>query len=107
MTNIVYKSSIYIRPVTYPQAQRKTFDFVCSSCWRNLVIWAQEDRDEYLVLCVSCDEDTRGFVHESTVERKKTEDHFNSQEVKKAYPALDPNPREKKSAEDNINDLGF
>ncbi len=102
-----FKKSIYIEPVAYPAAQRKTFDYLCSTCWGTLRIWVQEERDLYIVLCGECDEDTRGFTHKAEVERKRNDDHFNAQEVKKAYPSLDPNHKEKKSAEDNIKDLGL
>jgi len=93
--------------MTYPQAQKKTFDYLCSTCWRHLVVWVQKEKDQYIVLCVECDEDTKGFTHKSEVERKRTEDHFNAQEVRRAYPSLDPNTKEKKSAEDNIKELGL
>ena len=102
-----FKQSIYILTMSQQQAQTRTNNYLCSTCWGSLTVWIQEDRDSYLVLCIKCDEDTRGFTHKAEVERKRNEDHFNAQEVRKAYPSLDPNPKEKKSAEDNIKDLGL
>ena len=102
-----FQKATHIEPVSYTEAQRKSWDYLCSTCWKELRIWPQENRDHYLVLCSECGEDTRGYTHKSQVERKRTEDHFNALEVKRAYPSLDPNPKEKKSAEDNINDLGY
>ncbi len=111
VTNIIYKSSIYIAPVDSIKADRTIQDFRCSTCWSDLLKWPQPREVNHinlsLVLCIKCDEHTRGFVHKSTIDLKKLEDHFNAQEVKKAYPGLDPNPREKKSTEENIEDLGF
>lgn len=102
-----FKKSIYIEPMAYPAAQKKTFDYLCSTCWKSLLLWPQENSDNYLVLCVDCGENTRGFTHKTEVERRKTEDHFNAREVRRAYPSLDSNRKDKKSAEDNIKDLGL
>ena len=111
MSNIIYKSSIYIEPINSIEADRIVRDFLCSTCWRHLCKWGQPQQASHinlsLVLCVKCDEDTRGYTHKTVVERRKAEDHFNALEVKRAYPSLDPNPKPKKSAEDNINDLGY
>lgn len=111
MSSIVYKSSVYIEPVNSSKSDKTVRDFRCSTCWGRLNAYPQPQQISHihldLVLCVECGEDTRGYVHKSAVERKRTEDHFNAKEVKKAYPGLDPNKKEKKSAEDNIKELGL
>jgi len=105
MTNTKsYKKSLYIDQVRAEGISRR---YVCSECFGELKIDIDPDnRNQRILYCFDCQEDTKGFVSRTTVEMRIAAAKEELYEVKANYPELAP--REvNKSADQMISEMGF
>lgn len=96
----------YLKPLDDHKAFTTRRDCLCSNCWGHLNLHFAPDR-KYWVKCHQCGDETRGYIRKAAVELRKQEDHFNAQEVARAYPGLAGKSEPNKSSDETIDELGF
>lgn len=89
---------------------RKTVNcFACSNCWGELELTPDlRENGMYFVVCRSCKDETRGYVTQYFVNRRRSDSEFEKRDVTillRTLGILERPPR--KSVEQNLKELGF
>ena len=92
----------------YIKAQRTKKNYICADCKRSLyLLHDPDDRDNRIIACGNCGTKTPGFIYRKEWEKRMAESNFDEAEVKKNYPELFGDKKEKRSEKDIKGDLGF
>lgn len=91
----------------HPELARRTAKwYVCSRCWSELQ--ERETEQGVLVECVSCGEETCGYVTRYWTEQKRSQDHFEMREVTRMLQKIGVLPAPPpKTIKQNLKELGF
>ena len=84
-------------------------DYVCSNCWGHLQKWAQKGSRLWVVLCVKCMDQTKGFVTRYYAEARRSEsigEKMEARDLLQAMGILEPE-HSGKSNEQLLKELGF
>lgn len=87
---------------------RKTVKFyACSSCWGELEMTPKGDKFE--VTCKKCAAETKGYVTQYFVNRRRGESEFEQMDATRLLQKLEiiPNPHKGKTTEQLLKELGF
>ena len=83
-------------------------DYVCSNCWGHLYQLPLKGSRLWLVLCNSCQDQTRGYVTRYYAESRRSESHFELYETRKMLEDVGVlDPPERKSERQILKELGF
>ena len=91
-------------PVGYSSVT--TGKYVCRDCNGNFTVHHTEDRAWNEIRCNTDGCKSTGIISRQTVETRQTHQALDEAEIKKNYPDIFP-PKEKKSAEESIKELGY
>ena len=90
----------------FPEAQRLTMHYVCSSCWGRLILKFADDR-MYTVECGKCGEDTRGYVTKSYVDQRRNESACEKSEAVSVLRELGILEKPDTTPEQLLDELGY
>lgn len=90
---------------------RKTVKFyACSNCWGELEILPDlRESGMYFVTCKKCGDETKGYVTQHFVNRRRGESEFEERDARKLLVKVGilPNPLEGRTKADLLKELGF
>jgi hypothetical protein len=83
--------------------------YVCSICWGELEIRTAIENGWYFVVCKKCQDETRGYVTQYFVSRRRGESEFELLDAKRLLRKLKiiPDDRPPRSREQSLRELGF
>ena len=96
-----------MHPLSEALARKTVKFYVCSNCWGELE--ATPVTGGYEVLCKSCGPETKGYVTQRYVERRRSESGFeevNARHMLEKVGVLE-NPHAGKTADQLLSELGF
>lgn len=99
-----------MQPLDFLMARKTVKHYACSNCWGELEMIPDEAQpDLYQVKCKKCGDETKGYVTQHYVERRRSESQFeevNATHMLMKAGVLD-NPLAGKTTEQLLKELGF
>jgi DNA-directed RNA polymerase subunit RPC12/RpoP len=97
-----------MEPLDFLLARKTVKHYVCSNCWGELEM-APIQGDKFEVTCKKCGDETKGYVTQYYVNRRRGESEHEEVNVRHLLQKLDiiPNPHKGKSTEQLLKELGF
>lgn len=98
-----------MEPMTLEMAQKIHKYYLCSRCWNPLNSPIPTDDGGFLVLCVNCGEETRGYISQRRAESLKGESISQEREVLRMLrkSGYIPDPLAGKTKKELVTELGF
>lgn len=99
-----------MQPLDFLLARKTVKHYACSSCWGELEMNPDpKQADLYQVTCKKCQDETKGYVTQYYVNRRRSESQF--EEVNATHMLMKAgvleNPHAGKSTEQLLKELGF
>src|SRR4030067_3498900 len=97
-----------MEPFTETLARKTVKFYACSSCWGELESKPAQD-GMYFVVCKKCQDETKGYVTQYYVNRRRAESEFEEVNVSHMLRRIEiiPNPHKGKSTEQLLKEIGF
>lgn len=96
--------------LTFEMARKTVKRYACSNCWGELEMTPDLTQpDKYFVICKKCQDETRGYVTQYFVNRRRGESEFEKRDVTKLLIRVGilENPLKDKTRDEIIKSLGF
>ena len=97
-----------MEPLTEALARKTVKFYACSNCWGELEMQPAEN-GQYRVVCKACQNETKGYVTQYFVNRRRAESEFeelDATHLLRKIGVLD-NPHAGKSTQQLLEELGF
>ena len=99
-----------MEPLNFEYARKTVKKYACSVCWGELEMTPDPNHaGMYQVTCKKCGEETRGYVTQYFVNRRRGESEFEQREATHLLRKLEilPDPMKGMSKEQKLKELGF
>lgn len=92
--------------MTFEEARKLKDKYRCSSCWSVLDIFPA-DNGAFTVRCMGCGDNSKGFVTQRFVEKRKEANAFEAMNAKYVLSQAVPWMKSKDTEEEILRKLGF
>lgn len=99
-----------MEPLNFELARKTIKRYVCSNCWGELEMTPDPEHEGmYQVTCMKCKDETKGYVSQHFVERRRAESEFEERDAIHLLRKVNilPDPMAGKSQADLLKELGF
>ena len=99
-----------MEPLNFELARKTIKRYACSNCWGELEMSPDpKNAGMYQVTCKTCQEETKGYVSQHFVERRRAESEFEKRDAVHLLRKVNilPDPMAGKTKEQLLKELGF
>ncbi len=94
-----------VEPLSRIQLDETLREYVCSTCWGVLTFKWHEGK--WYAICPECQEETTGYTSKRYAEKRRDESVQEAIEAERNLREILNLHREKRTAEENLHDLGY
>lgn len=95
--------------MSFSLARRTIKYYGCSTCWGSLKMEGPDESGGYVVVCENCGDETKGYVSQKYIEKRRGESISDERQAKKVLieAGILPDPMAGKTQEQKLKELGY